>query len=92
MLEIKNANKSFGPKDLFRDFTATATTGRITSLTGISGSGKSTLLNCIGGLDTLDSGSIEFANTPITALSKSKLRALRRNTIGYLFQDYALIQ
>ena len=91
MLEIKNANKSFGPKDLFRHFTATAATGRITALTGISGSGKSTLLNCIGGLDTLDSGSIEFAGTAITGLSKSKLRALRRNTIGYLFQDYALI-
>lgn len=91
MLEINNANKSFGPKDLFRHFTATAATGRITALTGISGSGKSTLLNCIGGLDTLDSGSIEFAGTAITGLSKSKLRALRQTTIGYLFQDYALI-
>lgn len=61
------------------------------TLTGPSGSGKSTLLNCIGALETPDSGSIQVFGTEVTKLGYRKARKYRRDYVGYLFQDYALI-
>ena len=63
----------------------------ITALTGPSGSGKSTLLNCIGALETPDSGSIQVFGTEVTKLGYRKARKYRHDYVGYLFQDYALI-
>ncbi|WP_086785150.1 ABC transporter ATP-binding protein, partial [Streptomyces caniscabiei] len=56
-----------------------------------SGSGKSTLLTIAGGLDTPTSGQVFVEGTDITALGIKGLAALRRRSIGYVFQDYNLI-
>ncbi|WP_324356329.1 ABC transporter ATP-binding protein [Ruminococcus sp.] len=58
---------------------------------GASGSGKSTLMNMIGGIDTLDSGSITVDGVEISGYSKKKLVEYRREKIGFVFQFYNLI-
>ena len=58
---------------------------------GTSGSGKSTMLNCIGGLDTADSGSIRIDGQEITGLKSNPLSEYRRNNLGFIFQFYNLV-
>ncbi|MFG2982750.1 ABC transporter ATP-binding protein [Streptomyces sp. NPDC048258] len=65
--------------------------GELVAVMGPSGSGKSTLLTLAGGLDTPTSGRVIVEGTDITAASRKELAALRRRSIGYVFQDYNLI-
>ncbi|MFC9590648.1 ABC transporter ATP-binding protein [Streptomyces sp. NPDC056944] len=65
--------------------------GELVAVMGPSGSGKSTLLTIAGGLDTPSSGRVIVEDTDITAASVKQLAALRRRSIGYVFQDYNLI-
>ncbi|MFI1702391.1 ABC transporter ATP-binding protein [Streptomyces bobili] len=65
--------------------------GELVAVMGPSGSGKSTLLTIAGGLDTPTSGHVFVEGTDVTALGIKGLAALRRRSIGYVFQDYNLI-
>ena len=65
--------------------------GKVFALRGRSGSGKTTLLNCIGGLDRPTSGRVWFRGQEIGDLPESKLVALRREHIGFVFQSHALL-
>ncbi|MFF5701752.1 ABC transporter ATP-binding protein [Streptomyces sp. NPDC012794] len=65
--------------------------GELIAVMGPSGSGKSTLLTLAGGLDTPTSGSVLVEGVDITTASRRQLAALRRRSIGYVFQDYNLI-
>ncbi|WP_234331918.1 ABC transporter ATP-binding protein [Streptomyces sp. NRRL S-87] len=65
--------------------------GELVAVMGPSGSGKSTLLTLAGGLDTPTSGRVVVEGTDITTASRKQLAALRRRSIGYVFQDYNLI-
>ncbi|MEU7391254.1 ABC transporter ATP-binding protein [Streptomyces tanashiensis] len=65
--------------------------GELVAVMGPSGSGKSTLLTIAGGLDTPSSGRVIVEDTDITTASVKELAALRRRSIGYVFQDYNLI-
>lgn len=65
--------------------------GELVAVMGPSGSGKSTLLTIAGGLDTPTSGRVVVENTDITTADRKTLAALRRRSIGYVFQDYNLI-
>ncbi|MET7753502.1 ABC transporter ATP-binding protein [Streptomyces sp. NPDC005389] len=65
--------------------------GELVAVMGPSGSGKSTLLTIAGGLDTPTSGRVIVEDTDITEASVKELAALRRRSIGYVFQDYNLI-
>ncbi|MFE5536993.1 ABC transporter ATP-binding protein [Streptomyces sp. NPDC056492] len=65
--------------------------GELVAVMGPSGSGKSTLLTLAGGLDTPTSGHVVVEGTDITTASRKQLAALRRRSIGYVFQDYNLI-
>ncbi|MCX5405912.1 ABC transporter ATP-binding protein [Streptomyces sp. NBC_00335] len=65
--------------------------GELVAVMGPSGSGKSTLLTLAGGLDTPSSGKVIVEGTDITTASRKQLAALRRRSIGYVFQDYNLI-
>ncbi|MEU4061998.1 ABC transporter ATP-binding protein [Streptomyces wedmorensis] len=65
--------------------------GELVAVMGPSGSGKSTLLTIAGGLDIPSSGRVIVEDTDITAASVKELAALRRRSIGYVFQDYNLI-
>ncbi|MCY0945415.1 MULTISPECIES: ABC transporter ATP-binding protein [Streptomyces] len=65
--------------------------GELVAVMGPSGSGKSTLLTLAGGLDTPTSGRVIVEGTDITAVGRKQLAAMRRRSIGYVFQDYNLI-
>ena len=62
------------------------------SIIGPSGSGKSTLMNIIGCLDIADAGSYHLDNLPIEAYSENQLARIRNEKIGFVFQQYNLIQ
>lgn len=66
--------------------------GEFVVILGPSGSGKSTLLNVISGLDTVSSGRITFRDDCLTDLSQDELTAFRRDHLGFIFQQYNLLQ
>ncbi|MFI5709840.1 ABC transporter ATP-binding protein [Kribbella sp. NPDC051620] len=91
MLETTALTMSFGDRTLWRDLDLTLKPGSVTALVGASGAGKSTLLNCLGLLVAPTSGRIELDGRDLTALGRSGVRRFRRDQLGYLFQNYALI-
>jgi len=64
---------------------------RFTAIMGPSGSGKSTLMQCVAGLDRLTSGSAFIGDTELSTLDKTQLTLLRRDRLGFIFQQYNLI-
>ena len=91
MIEIKNIKKSFGDKVLFDKFSCTIEDGEFLGIKGASGSGKSTLLNIIGLLEEADSGEIIIDGEKINYSNKKQVKNLLKTKIGYLFQNFALI-
>ncbi len=71
--------------------TVTFPKGRFTAIMGPSGSGKSTLMQCVAGLDRLTSGSAFIGETELSGLNKTELTLLRRDRLGFIFQQYNLI-
>ena len=65
--------------------------GGFVALAGPSGSGKTTLLNLIGGLDSMDAGSVVVDGNTLNKMNQSQLARLRLNKIGFVFQAYNLI-
>lgn len=94
-LEIKDVKKSYGQDGSFMQVLKGVNTsvekGQMCVIQGTSGSGKSTLLNCIGGLDTMDSGSVIVDGKEIFGLSPKKLSDYRRESLGFIFQFYNLV-
>jgi putative ABC transport system ATP-binding protein len=64
---------------------------QFTAIMGPSGSGKSTLMQCVAGLDRLTSGSAFVGDTELSTLDKTELTLLRRDRLGFIFQQYNLI-
>ncbi|MFI6059218.1 ABC transporter ATP-binding protein [Streptomyces sp. NPDC051286] len=92
MIEIENLSKSYGPRTLWSGLDFTVQRGQLLALVGPSGSGKSTLLNCFGLLDSPSSGAIRHEGKDITGFGPGAARRYRRDVLGYLFQNYALIE
>ncbi|HZM75391.1 MAG TPA: ABC transporter ATP-binding protein [Candidatus Limnocylindrales bacterium] len=65
--------------------------GRYTAIMGPSGSGKSTLMHCLAGLDTVSSGQVYIGETKVTGLSDAGLTKLRRDKVGFIFQQFNLL-
>jgi putative ABC transport system ATP-binding protein len=65
--------------------------GRFTAIMGPSGSGKSTLMQCAAGLDRLSAGQVWIGDTEINSLSEKQLTLLRRERVGFVFQQYNLL-
>lgn len=66
--------------------------GEIVSIVGASGSGKTTLLNIIGALDYVDSGEVSIDGKKLSDQDDKELSYLRRETIGYVFQNFNLLE
>ena len=94
-LEVKDLKKSYGAGEGFvqvlRGITTGVEQGDMCVIQGTSGSGKSTFLNCIGCLDTIDSGSVVVDGKEIAGLSQTELSEYRRDNLGYIFQFYNLV-
>ncbi|HZN20366.1 MAG TPA: ABC transporter ATP-binding protein [Micromonosporaceae bacterium] len=65
--------------------------GQFTAIMGPSGSGKSTLMHCLAGLDTVTRGEVYVGDTPLAGLSDTKLTRLRREAVGFVFQQFNLL-
>lgn len=97
MVEARGVSKSFllgsGPSlvPVVREVDFRARTGEFVSIVGPSGSGKSTLLYCLSGLEKPTGGDVFLQGISLTGLSKQNLSRLRRHSVGFIFQDYNLI-
>ena len=65
--------------------------GSFTAVMGPSGSGKSTLMHCMAGLDHIDSGQVIVGETPLAGLGDKQLTTLRRDQVGFVFQQFNLL-
>ncbi|HEY8982992.1 MAG TPA: ABC transporter ATP-binding protein [Streptomyces sp.] len=92
MIEVENLSKAFDSRALWSDVNFTVGPGEMLALVGPSGAGKSTLLNCLGLLERPTAGAIRYQGRDITRLGKRETRRFRRDSLGYLFQHYALIE
>ncbi len=95
LLNVQDIHKTYqtadGPFEVLRGVDLTLKAGETLALTGESGSGKSTLLHLIGGLDTPDAGHIHLEDHDIALLDDNGRAALRRGTVGVVFQQFNLI-
>lgn len=95
MINAKSVYKYFGEGEARRavldGVDLTVQDGEYLVILGASGSGKSTLLNVLGGLEKPDNGNIFYDGKDITALSDKQLTLLRRERIGFVFQQYYLL-
>ncbi len=94
-LEVSDLRKSFhtaaGKKRVLRGVSFHVAPGEWVSVMGRSGSGKSTLLRCSSGLVGVDSGRAVVTGTDVAAATADDLARLRRTLLGFVFQDYNLI-
>ncbi|MCI5501963.1 MAG: ATP-binding cassette domain-containing protein [Lachnospiraceae bacterium] len=90
MIEIKNLNKSFGDRILFKNLNLQINTGEFVIFSGMSGCGKTTLLSMIGSLEKFDSGEIIVDGIDISK-RKNQHKYLSEK-VGFLFQNFALIE
>ena len=94
-IQCKNVTKTFhlGETEIkaLDNITISVEKGDYVSIMGPSGSGKTTLLNIIGALDRPTTGTVILDGTDITNLPERKLTSLRRDKIGFVFQDFHLI-
>lgn len=89
---LKDMNKSFGNHTILEQFNLTISDGDMLAITGESGKGKSTLLNIIGLLEPYQSGTLIFNDMRNPKMNSRQATLLRRHTIGYLFQNFALME
>ena len=94
-LTIQDVKKSYGENgsyiQVLKGISTEVEKGQMCVIQGTSGSGKSTLLNCIGGLDTMDSGSVKVEGKEIFGLKPMALSEYRRENLGFVFQFYNLV-
>lgn len=94
-LEVNDLCKSYGEggsyTQVLKNVSLEVQQGDMCVIQGTSGSGKSTLLNCIGGLDTVDSGSIVVNGKELVGLNAKQLSDYRREELGFVFQFYDLV-
>jgi len=95
LLRLQNVGKTFRMGEVeveaLRDVSLDIYRGELLVMVGPSGSGKTTVLNLVGGLDTVSTGRVWFADREITAFNSAELTRYRRDTIGFIFQFYNLI-
>jgi putative ABC transport system ATP-binding protein len=65
--------------------------GRFNAIMGPSGSGKSTLMHCLAGLDNVSAGTVFIGDTQVTGLNDAGLTRLRRDKVGFVFQQFNLL-
>lgn len=93
LIKLQNIEKQYEKKQpLFRDLSLEIEAGEFVGLIGRSGSGKTTLLNIIGLITSVTKGKIEIDGYKNLSMDSKDALILRRHTIGYLFQNYGLIE
>ncbi len=95
ILKITHLKKYYGSKNnitkAINDLSFTINEQEFVAIMGASGSGKSTLLNCISTIDRVTSGNIYVDNLDITEVKEDELALFRRKNLGFIFQDFNLL-
>lgn len=95
ILKIEKIEKYYGNKSnltkAINNISFTVDKGEFVAIMGASGSGKTTLLNCISTIDRVTSGNIYIGGHDITKLRGNKLNKFRRDELGFIFQDFNLL-
>ena len=94
VLELAGVGKTYPgepPVEVLRDIDLEVSSGEMLAIVGPSGSGKSTLLHILGTLDRPTCGHVEVAGHDIASMSDRKLSALRSRAIGFVFQQFFLL-
>jgi len=95
VLELRDVHRTHGfgqgAVQALRGVSLRVRAGELVAIMGPSGSGKSTLLNLAGGLDLPDAGEVLVNGDSLNELPFARLAAIRRRTVGYVFQDYNLL-
>ena len=94
-IEVKKINKTYKMGEVLikaiEDISFEIEKGELVVILGPSGAGKTTVLNILGGMDTIDSGSIIIDGKDISKYNKKQLTNYRRHDIGFVFQFYNLV-
>lgn len=95
LLNVKNVEKYYGSKGnitkAIDNISFNVAKGEFVGIMGPSGSGKTTMLNCISTIDNVTTGSITIGNKDITRLKTRSLEKFRREKLGFIFQDFNLL-
>ncbi len=95
MLQVQNIEKYYGSKNnvtkALDRVSFDVEAGEFLAIMGASGSGKTTLLNCISTIDTISAGEILLDGVSIAGLSEGELAKFRRERLGFVFQDFNLL-
>lgn len=95
ILNVNNVEKYYGNKEnvtkALDNISFKVEKGEFVGIMGPSGSGKTTLLNCISTIDNVTTGAIEIDSDDITRLKSRKLEKFRRDKLGFIFQDFNLL-
>lgn len=95
VLKVEQIEKYFGNKGnvtkAIDNISFTVEKGEFVGIMGPSGSGKTTLLNCISTIDHVTTGHIQINDSDITKLKGGKLEKFRRDELGFIFQDFNLL-
>ena len=95
VLEVKNIEKYYGNKSnltkAIKNISFNVSEGEFVGIMGASGSGKTTLLNCISTIDRVTCGQIIINGQEVTKLKGNKLNKFRREELGFIFQDFNLL-
>ena len=89
MIKIEHLAKSFGERTVFQDINLQFAAGKVYALIGNSGCGKTTLLNILAKLEPYDKGSISYRGQE---LKQIKSHHFFKNELGYLFQNFGLLE
>lgn len=92
LLSVTGGTVSISGRIIFYDAHLSVAPGEMIALTGASGSGKTTLLNCLGTLADFSAGEYSFRGVRLSGASARTRRHFRRDSLGYLFQNYALVE
>ncbi|WP_338448887.1 ABC transporter ATP-binding protein [Niallia oryzisoli] len=95
ILEAKKIHKSYGNKfnkqEVLMGIDLSVEQGEFVSIMGASGSGKTTLLNVLSSIDKVSDGTIYIEGREMTAMKEKKLAEFRKHYLGFIFQDYNLL-
>lgn len=95
MIHIQNLSKVFRTEEVetkaLSEVSITINQGEFVTIMGASGSGKSTLLNIVGLLDSATSGNYQLLNQEMTGLNEQEKSKIRKQNIGFIFQNFNLI-
>jgi putative ABC transport system ATP-binding protein len=91
MLQVRSLGKCYGAEPVFSQIDLDVAPGQFVAIVGESGVGKSTLLNCLAGLDTVSSGTVDVLGTAINTLSDQAQALFRRQHLGFVFQAFHVL-